>query len=89
MHAMKVKKPPRVDISPGGRALRAAKSKIKDFRSVLQRMIEAAQAKGNEREVHYLEGVKRKVPDDADINRYSAKRLNERFETASRHLSFL
>jgi hypothetical protein len=54
MHAMKVKKPPRADISPGGRALRAAKSKIKDFRSVLQRMIEAATVAGNEREAHHL-----------------------------------
>jgi hypothetical protein len=74
--------PPRADISPGGRALRAAKSKIKDFKSVLQRMIEAAQVKGNEREVHCLEGVNERLPDDADVNRYSAKRLNDLYDGA-------
>jgi hypothetical protein len=54
MHAMKDEKPPLADISPSGRALRAAKSKIKHFKSILQMGIDAATAEGNEREAHPL-----------------------------------
>jgi hypothetical protein len=54
MRAMKDKEPPLADISPGGRALRAAKSKIKHFKSFLQMGIDAATVAGNERKAHYL-----------------------------------
>jgi hypothetical protein len=54
MHAMKDKKPPLADISPGARALRAAKSKTKHFRSFLQMGLDAATVAGNEREAHHL-----------------------------------
>jgi hypothetical protein len=65
MHAMKVKKPPRADISPGGRALRAAKSKTKHFKSFLQMGIDAATVAGNEREAHHLKEALAQVLSEA------------------------
>ena len=50
----KIDEPPLADISPGGRALRAAKSRIKHFKNTLHRMIDAATAAGNEQEAHHL-----------------------------------
>jgi hypothetical protein len=68
MHAMeddKIDEPPFADISPGGRALRAAKSKIKHFKSTLQRMIDAATVARNEREAHHLKEVRARLLNEA------------------------
>jgi hypothetical protein len=70
---MKDKKgePRLVDASPAGRASRAAKARIRHFKGILLRMIDAARAKGNESEVRHLEKVYERLPDDADNPRYS------------------
>src|ERR1700732_1254213 len=69
MHAMTTRNkkdgPPLADISPSGRALRAAKSKIKHFKSILQMGIDAATVAGNEREAHHLKEALAQVSSEA------------------------
>jgi hypothetical protein len=62
---MKDKEPPFADISPGGRALRAAKSKTKHFKSFLQMGIDAATVAGNEREAHHLKEARALLSNEA------------------------
>jgi hypothetical protein len=64
MHAMKGKKPPRADISPGGRALRAAESKTKHFRVGLIKGIEAEIGETqNEQTTLNLEEARKRLQD--------------------------
>jgi len=62
----KIDEPPLADISPGGRALRAAKSRIKHFENTLHRMIDAATAAGNEREAHHLKEARARLSSEVD-----------------------
>ncbi len=75
-------KPPLADISPGGRAFRAAKSRIRHFKGILLRMSDAARAKGNDSEVRHLEKVYERLPDDVDNPRYSPRLLNDLYDDA-------
>ena len=62
---MKDKEPPLADISPGGRALRAAKSKTKHFKSFLQMGIDAATVAWNEREAYRLNEARALLSNEA------------------------